>query len=106
MKVTMAIRRTGQHVVHQLHPSLGHAPRCTRRAPAAAFTAERRPVLVSAACALGPYEAMFQPPTAQIRLELLAYESRQLPPPRLVLGEERFRVLLHDTIEHSVLGTA
>ena len=91
-------------MVEQVRCALGHPAYAARGTKPPAFTAESDEMLVSTSFALGADETVFEPATAQVRFEFLAYEPWQARP---LLGhrfEERLNVLLDPLVEHRVLG--
>ena len=64
-------------VVDQVRRRLDHPPRAAGGAEPATFTGKGNEVLMTAAVALHPHKAVFEPPTAQVVLELGQYEAGQ-----------------------------
>ena len=65
-------------MIDQVGGRLHHAPRTAAGAESSALAAERDQMLVSAAIALDPQEAVLQQSTLQILFEFLTDELRQV----------------------------
>ena len=97
----------GEHVVHQVRGSLGHPPPAAARAEASPL-AGKSPQSIQAAAAPESGESPGEPPTPEVRLELLFHETRQALAVAQVgrLGPERLEVLAHDLIQNAPAGRA
>jgi hypothetical protein len=95
-----------EDVVDQVRGQLTHPPAATRRTDPAPFARKGDDDGVPAALALGAHEAVLEPATAEVRLELAADERR--PPPGPVLpdraGQERRQVRGDGPVEDGLLG--
>jgi len=61
-------------------------------------------MLMTALAALDPHKPMFQPPATQVRIKLIAYESRQYSITFAWMREQCVGVLLDNSIQQRFLG--
>lgn len=92
----------GKHMVDQVSGRLDHAPCATTGAEAPALAAEGHQVFMKAAVALDAEETVFEQPTPQIVLELLADKSRQVTANTFDLPHEVRIMFRNDGLERGL----
>jgi hypothetical protein len=87
--------------------ALGHPPPAAARAKASPLTGKRDQSIHAAATTSEPGESPGEPPTPEVRLELLFDEARQAFVPQMDgLGPERLEMIAHDLVQHASTGIA
>ena len=94
----------GDHLLHEVHRRVRHAPAEARGAETATLAAERDQPLEAAASASDAHAAVLEDPAAQVLLDLAHHEARQ---PAGLLGSlaERRPVRVDRAVEHRLFAT-
>ena len=100
-----AHRHVRDDVVHQVRRRLRHPPGPARGAEPAPLAAERQQLVMPAVAAAQAQEAVGQDAAFEESVELVFDEPRQRGPGAgLGVGDEAGRVLLHQAVQHGLLG--
>ena len=89
----------GEHMIDKMSGRFHHTPGTATGAESPALTAEGDQVLMAAAIALDPQEAMLQQPALQVILKLLSDEIRQIAARSFNSIDESWVVLGNDGVE-------